>query len=322
MKTRENSNLRKQLVDNLEEIQKYYMNHTQKETAEQFNISIATLTRFCKDNNIKKSTSRKLDYQDLYPKIKNLQDLSWTPTEICKKLNISNNSMHNILDNIEETNKDIFLDINTEFFWYLLGFFTADGSREPNYISLYQSDYNFLKMIQYNLGGGHIGKEYKGNYQLRFKSSSFSSILDKYNIQSNKTFTISFIPAPTTELQLAYIRGVFDGDGCMYYNYTSGKFTEKNYNLTTASKFFAIQLSDWLTNNKVENYIITKTEKSEYYIILISKFEDMIKFGKLIYQNCNYCLFRKYLIFSKFLNLIKLEKYFKNIYDIVDGSQK
>ena len=72
MKTIENSNLRKSLTENLDEIKEYYVNPTQKETASKFGCSTSTLDRLLKENEIIKSTSRHFSDAELYPRIKEL----------------------------------------------------------------------------------------------------------------------------------------------------------------------------------------------------------------------------------------------------------
>lgn len=324
MKTIENSNLRKSLTENLDEIKEYYMNHTQKETASKFGCSTATLTRLLKENGIIKSTSRHFSDAELYPRIKELQLEGKKVVEICKILDIHDPTYRRILKKGDSLKKDAELDENSDLFWYILGFFTADGHREEEWtIYLSQSDHKFLEEIKNKLDCGNIGPANKGVYKYRFYSSKILSILDSYNIGTNKSYNIPFIKAPTKELQNSFIRGVFDGDGCIYFKYVSYKFTDKQVNICSASENFINELKEYL-----ESYGITcikdKISKTNCYIIYINSYSDILKFADIIYKQCDCSikLERKYITFIKLKYLIKLNNSINKKYDIVDGTQK
>lgn len=56
MKTKENSNLRKNLQEKVGEVRDFYLSgKTIEETAKEFGLSTSTMTRFLKDNNINKN---------------------------------------------------------------------------------------------------------------------------------------------------------------------------------------------------------------------------------------------------------------------------
>ena len=55
------------------------------------------------------------------------------------------------------------------------------------------------------------------------------------------------------------------------------------------------------------------------FTINIEKFEDIIKFGDIIYSSEDFCLRRKYMQFLKFKKLVELDK---KVNEIVDGSRR
>lgn len=102
-----------------------------------------------------------------------------------------------------------------------------------------------------------------------------------------KTFKIKF-PIIDENLKRHFIRGYFDGDGCIY----KIKNRKKSYIITifTASKNFMNDLID--TFNQVG--IISHTyERNSGFAISFSKMQDILKFKDLIYSDSSIYLERK-----------------------------
>lgn len=322
MKTVENANLRKNLQNNIEEIKQYYLNHTIQQTASKYGCSSATLQRLLRDNGIIKDTRRKLNDSEVYPRIKELLALNYGPKYICTELKISNTTYHRILNKYELLNRDAKLDENSELFWYILGFFTADGHRTEGWtVYLSQSNYKFLNMLKTKLNCGNIGTPTKGVYKYYFYSSILLKYLNAYGISTNKSLSVPFIKAPSDELQLAYIRGVFDGDGCISYTFRSYKFVDKSVTIVSGSKDFITELSKYLESHNVSNIIRTKWgSKNPYYVIEINSYEAIFKFAHIIYKNCTVKLQRKFISFIKLKAIYKINNIINNKYDIVDDN--
>jgi hypothetical protein len=117
-------------------------------------------------------------------------------------------------------NVDYFEKIDTEDKAYFLGFIIADGNigENSNSISIIQKDpyilYEFKKYIEFS---GDIYLPYKNRNicTINFSSSKTKNDLSKLGVFSNKTYTIKYPDIPE-ELQNHFIRGVFDGDGCIF----------------------------------------------------------------------------------------------------------
>src|ERR1035437_1379987 len=152
-------------------------------------------------------------------------------TSMClqfKKLNV----IHSRFPAKSAFNEDFF-EINSPESFYLAGFIAADGNVDKNLsritIALAEKDINFLedikKLICCNAKlskhidyGSKRNPLYKDtvNYFLRFSSKKMVEDLQKWNIIPNKTKTYDFPEcAMTNDLVSHYMRGYFDGDGCL-----------------------------------------------------------------------------------------------------------
>lgn len=318
MKTKENSNLRKSLLPKLEEIKYLYLVEKMKaaDVAASVGCSEATLRRFMSENNINRGI-KKIDYEIIIPKIIALKEQGWGHTAIQKELGITNSTLRKALQLESEKTEDFEIkDYNSEFFWYFLGFFCADGhldlTQNRNRIVLYQKDPDYLKILIDNLGcNSKLHKANDGIYNFYFKSTSFSQWLQEKEITSNKSLTIPFIKAPNEFLQKAFIRGYFDGDGCISFSYISGKFESKAVTITSGSKIFINSLKSFLDKYNIDSTINELKSKNVCYNLTIGSFEEIRKFYNLLYENCSVKMDRKYIIFNKLFDLLILNNNYK-----------
>lgn len=136
------------------------------------------------------------------------------------------------------------ININSNFFktWspqmaYVLGFIFADGAIEDVqlssrtcYLSITSKDLSILKRIRCSMNSRHRfykkkvefitysnGKTYKSNerYVLRVGSKSIYNDLLKLGVTPRKSLTITFPNCPLNLINF-FIRGYFDGDGCLH----------------------------------------------------------------------------------------------------------
>ena len=129
-------------------------------------------------------------------------------------------------------NDNYFEVIDTEHKAYWLGFLYADGyiSETKNNIelSLKESDLEHLKLFQKDLESKHeLKKKIKDNcyisYRLSFNSKKMKQDLIKKGCIPNKSLVLKFpnIEQVPQELIPHFIRGYFDGDGCITKHATS-----------------------------------------------------------------------------------------------------
>lgn len=193
-----------------------------------------------------------------------------TPVEIAKRLGFKNHQpIYNFLNkkeifkkhytgteglrtyNVDETFFEI---INTEEKAYILGFITADGYIDENRnalkIALNVQDIDILEKIKLALKSNHpikyFIKDKKYNHvSVDIGSKKIVSDLKKLSLYQGKSLTMTgkIIKGVNKPFIKDFLRGYFDGDGCIHYGkqYSSGvkfnvivvgtkDFLEKTYN--------------------------------------------------------------------------------------------
>ena len=238
-----------------------------------------------------------------------------TITQISKELHISNSRFSKYLqDNNIQTNTyhkvsvndNIFEVINTEEKAYWLGFMYADGyvssNRNTIGICLQPSDITHLEKFKIFLQWqGNVRLE-KTRCRLEFRSTKVKNDLIQHGCTPNKSLTLTF---PNIQKQLipSFIRGYFDGDGCLCY-------TEKTLEVSMIGAYeFLEVLCEIINIDKKRIYDLNNNKRSSR-IVLSSK-HDIEYFLNYIYTDANIYLDRKY---NKYQNL-KIAVFDRNIED-------
>lgn len=203
-------------------------------------------------------------------------------------------------------NENFFQEIDTEEKAYWLGFIYADGyvvNNEKNgtyevAIELQYNDFNHLKKFNKSLKGNIEvkqrekvcnlnGKIYK-MCQIRMYSKKMVKDLELFGVMQNKTKQLDKIPNIPKELIHHFIRGYFDGDGCVcldkQHNHPKADFTCGSLN-------FLEDIKKWLNSNDIGGY--TFQEKSGTYRLFIRGMKNFDKFFNLLYKDYTICLDRK-----------------------------
>lgn len=207
--------------------------------------------------------------------------------------------------------------INNDFFKvqsremaYILGLIGSDGcvARNKNmvYIELQRQDKEILNKVNCILGNERpvadyvTGRGYE-NSKLYFYSKEIKSDLAKYHIIPNKTYEAEyrFPELLKEEFYFDYIRGLFDGDGCI--KSTNPTIT---WQIDTSSKDIAEKICAHLQKYNVEAKIsvLPKVNINVYRVYCYNK-NNCGKLFSLMYNNTNLYLERKY---NKFVELLKL----------------
>lgn len=108
---------------------------------------------------------------------------------------------------------------------YVLGFFTADGNMIKNkrgayFISIEITDKDLLYKVRGLLGSNHKIAErkrdnkWKKSYRIQIGSKKMFDDLTKLGMEPNKSKTIN-LPNVPEEYFSDFVRGYFDGDGCV-----------------------------------------------------------------------------------------------------------
>jgi hypothetical protein len=122
---------------------------------------------------------------------------------------------------------DTFFDKWTPDMAYVLGFFAADGcmyvnKRGSHYIAFYSTDRQLILMVKKILGASNTIERYqpkgkrKERHTLQIGSHQAFSRLVELGFTPNKSLTLNFPKVPNSALS-DFVRGYFDGDGCIHY---------------------------------------------------------------------------------------------------------
>jgi hypothetical protein len=230
--------------------------------------------------------------------------------------------------NINEKYFDV-IDLPEKAYW--LGFLYADGSNfeERNYVSLTlkEEDRYILEKLKNDLKSEQPiieihNKQFNKIYpNLTIKNKNISEQLKNKGIVQNKTFICRFPNWLEEKYYPDFIRGLFDGDGCI----SIGHKKQNNY------LYFSIDLIngnyDFMT--RIENILNNKSNMSHKKIYLhnnifrigYSKMDDIHKFYKYIYYNDKdfHYLKRKKDKFELFLSYIKERGFYDDLQKCINN---
>ncbi len=236
------------------------------------------------------------------------------PDKVANLLNIQPTSITSILRrnnlNIEYKGKHksnkiintkVFRNIKTEEEAYYLGFIQADGC-----IHILRNNYRLIIEIQVNdsyilnklsnllLNKTDVKYISKKNHSLFYLSSKeIYTNLTRYGILPNKTYLNYSFPYLPEELMPHFIRGYFDGDGCVYtkkqrYNWVSAVSFTGHYN-------FISSLEAYLkSRNILFTKVRTKQKKHQFDSVFeFEKKQDIKNLYTFMYKDANIYLTRK-----------------------------
>lgn len=227
--------------------------------------------------------------------------------DILKYNNVSNNKEKNRKYFFDE---QFFSKIDTEEKAYFLGFLYADGqisSRSNNYnieLSLKEEDKYILEQFakSLNLNKKPKLKKVKLNgkiftsYRLQFSSKEMHSDLIKLGCFPKKSLTLKF---PTEEQVPNYLinhfmRGYFDGDGCIYV--AENKKIQPKFSVIGTEKFLKDYQNELIKFCKLKNKtkISKKNIKNIAYTFSYGGKNQVIRIYNFLYQNQNIYLERKH----------------------------
>lgn len=242
-------------------------------------------------------------------------------TKLAKKYNLAGSTISNALkslgidvvneQNVLKFNENVFNNIDNEEKAYWLGFIYADG-----YIS--KSDYNFeltLKeadkthLYKFNKFMNHVNNNVKKKiikqndtqfvaYRWSVRNKNLWEKLNNLGCTPQKSLTLTFPKKEmflNSELLIPFIRGYFDGDGCVSYLYND---ENKCY-----ARVSLVGTKNVLKNiAKIFNFKKYRLDKKgNTYQIYFNK-QDSFDFIKKVYNNASIYLDRKFNRANLFLN--------------------
>jgi len=236
-----------------------------------------------------------------------------TYKEIGRRLNKSYASVQSKIRNYKLNKRISKHPINSKFFkiWssemaYVLGFITADGNLQQTkrgyHLHIACDDYDIIeKMRKVLKSSTPIRQKQRINgkisYSLRFSDKTIFNDLLKIGVTPRKSLVIK-PPFTPKEYVWDYIRGFFDGDGCVYISTTH--YPSKLHVLfytgsVHMAKFLIITIKKYLKEYK--GNIMKKKDKNAYVLHFGQKHSEVI--FHYMYNNATIFMDRKYNIFLK-----------------------
>jgi hypothetical protein len=201
-------------------------------------------------------------------------------------------------------------EVNHQFFkkWspamaYVLGFFAADGTMTTNkhgsqYVALHITDLELLESIRGLMGSNHKiatrvrGGNCKLGYRIQIGSRELYNNLHELGFTENKSNTILFPQVPKKYVG-EFVRGYFDGDGCVYFNVLQVK-DRKNpkpifqTKFTSGCRTFLESLLAVLREHGIRGgYLVAKQHGRGYELALSHR--DSLAIYQLMYNNAPTC---------------------------------
>lgn len=205
-----------------------------------------------------------------------------------------------------EVDSNYFKDINNERKAYWLGFFTADGYVSDNNrieLCLAEIDKKHVELFKHDIKSNHkislkkttINNKTFNAYRINITDKELANDLKKLGLNNKKSYTAS-IPKINNELMPHYIRGLFDGDGCVTkINYGRGL---KVVICTTASEQMVDDITQYIKKELNIDIKYHYSNNDNIIDLCIYKQEDVKKFYNWIYKNATVYLNRKYKKFA------------------------
>lgn len=232
--------------------------------------------------------------------------------EILIKNNIK--SRTNIRDFL---NEDYFENINTESKAYFLGYLLADGCISDIYktkpgvnwrkrlsLDLQIRDIHILEKLKNELNSSNkicLNKK-RNSCKIAFTSSKLCNDLINLGITPRKSLTANFdIRKIPNHLINHFIRGLFDGDGCVYFQIKNNKIKNKRFDLCGSYEICNLfkQILNSMAIDDIDKKII---QIGKIYRIRYNRYQSIKDFYNYIYSDATLFLNRKR---NKFEEILK-----------------
>jgi hypothetical protein len=263
------------------------------------------------------NTTKRMEIIELYNQHVQIKDISLRYNVSCSKLRWWLKRQPEIKwrgRNQLAVNTDYFNNIDTDNKAYIIGLLSADGSVNKKLtdwgIELQYRDTHILEEIKREIGfSGDIKYstklskrgEPKKYSRLRVCNKKLVEKLINCGVGPRKTYNFS-LPSCINKNNLNhFMRGFFDGDGCLSLKETDGIRGPK-YSITiVCEKGFCHELKLLLDNTLNINCRISNPKKSKVVKLLhIESISSIEKFLEWIYKNAELKLERKYELYNRF----------------------
>ena len=239
---------------------------------------------------------------------------------ILSKYNISYRQYNNILKisnipkktkaNKYDFNEDYFEFIDTEDKAYFLGFILADGcvSKSSNCFKIIQKEpdilYKFKECINFN--GPIFKSKYRSTHEISMSSMKTIKDLSSHGIYPAKTYIVKYPNIPD-QLINHFMRGVFDGDGCISLRIDKRDNSKRGQvNICSGSfDFITEYYNKLLTYCDLSGKNKIRCPSGTYYVVDWGGLSDVEKIHKFFYNNATIYLDRKKKTFDEVISITK-----------------
>jgi hypothetical protein len=189
-------------------------------------------------------------------------------------------------------NETIFNKIDSEEKAYWLGFIYADGyvsDKNSFEVSLSLKDITHLEKLGKFL---NIGVK-KDSFRCRIgiNNKQLVEALKNHGVVPRKSLVLKFPTHLKTPLINSFVRGYFDGDGCIYYGTKDN--TASSMAVSIIGTLNMLQAIEIQSNIKC-NYQHDKRHHPDCFSFRINKTIDILKFMEYLYKDSTIHLDRKY----------------------------
>lgn len=219
---------------------------------------------------------------------------------------------------------NIFSSVETELQAYLLGFYAADGSidetRKTLRIHLQKRDSEIVYLFKDTISPdartftvdkhkttGRNGQEITANesFGVDITSAKLCNDLVELGYGYRKSWEDLKLPNISEELVRHFIRGYFDGDGCIsiWLSQEKGKSdrVRGKFDICAKSASLLNEVIKFFANNNIKlnlNYL----KRDNMYRLATTSKKEITKIFHLLYDDSNFYLSRKYIKFNHYVN--------------------
>lgn len=176
----------------------------------------------------------------------------------------------------------------------------SDGSISENKISITLNEKEHIEKIKNIINPDRKIYSYKNSNTFMYTNKEDLEFLKSMGVTTNKSYDAKFLLFED-KIMPHYLRGWFDGDGCIYDSYTKNNGKEYLYQfvrITSGSLLAIKQMSKYLFSVGIYNTVTKDCRKDTFYLNIQRK-ADVDKFKNFIYNEATIYLNRKYCKFMK-----------------------
>lgn len=277
-----------------------------REIAQLFNISEGTVGNYQKELGI----NIRGDWTDLELQFVKDNATNMTRKEIAEKLDRKITGVSRICRNLNlQSKRPRSYDVNDYFFHtltpdsaYILGLMISDGcvrcigpKKKILIYSISAKDRELIEFVRDKISPTKTIEERtriknsKEYYELTLRINSVILVdkLIEYGVVPNKTGK-EYIPDIDKEFWPYIIRGIFDGDGSVYYKDSGKILVDKKCYICSANDKLLEQIKDYFGFGSITGY------SKNFYYWSLNSYENIINFYNIIYNDFAYKLDRKF----------------------------